>query len=451
MNIKHEVVNFSGINKIYIYVEIVDEYEFGEELLKPDKSYNFLNKLKDYVSKKISFKKDDIAVLVVNGVLIGAISLGVFTNAVNNEIKKQSEYSNKANYEVAIDYKNKEDKDKAKELELQKSELNLQEDTVKTNETVATESAQNNVITPASTTTTAKSNVVNNTTKNVATSATITQAPTPVVTTPTVTTGQTIRLNTNGTVVTMNLEEYIVGVVAAEMPASFQVEALKAQAIAARTFAMKKTSEGAILLNSTSNQVYKSESQLKQMWGGSYTTYYNKIKSAVDSTKGLVLTYNGKYIDAVYHSMSNSKTELPKYVWGYSAPYLQSVSSDWDTKVSNFEVSTNVTYATLSSKLGVTINKNTEFKILSETVSGRVDSIKIGDGTYSGVKIRSLLGLRSTDFTIVKGDTSVTITTKGYGHGVGMSQYGANEAAKEGYTYSQILNHYYTGVAIVRK
>lgn len=448
MNIKHEVVNFSGVDKIYIYVEIDDEYEFGEELLKPENHDSLLGKLKDYVVKKVNFKKDDMAVLIVNGVLIGAISLGVFTNALDDQFKNNSEYGAKTNYEVAINYENKDQKDKEKELELQKENIQLEKKEVKTDTVLPTTAADTTAIKEVATTTAAAPNVA-------PIIATTTVTPTPVVTTTTptktVTTGHTIKLNTNGTVATMNLEDYIVGVVASEMPASFQPEALKAQAIAARTYAMKKTADGSVLQNSTANQVYKSESQMKQMWGSSYTTYYNKIKNAVDSTQGLVLTYNGKYIDAYYHAISNSKTEMPKYVWGSSIPYLQSVSSNWDTKVKGFQVSTNITYATLSSKLGKTINKNTEFKILSETVSGRVENIKIGDSTYSGVKLRSLLGLRSTDFSIVKGDTSVTVTTKGYGHGVGMSQNGANEAAKEGYTYKQILQHYYTGVSIVKK
>lgn len=448
MNIKHEVVNFSGVDKIYIYVEIDDEYEFGEELLKPENHDSLLGKLKDYVVKKVNFKKDDMAVLIVNGILIGAISLGVFTNALEDQFKNNSEYGSKTNYEVAINYENKDQKDKEKELELQKEIIQLEKKEVKTDAILPTTATNTTAIKEVATTTAAAPKAAPITATATPTPAVTTQAPAP---TKTVYTGHTIKLNTNGTVVTMNLEDYIVGVVASEMPASFQTEALKAQAIAARTYAMKKTADGSVLQNSTANQVYKSESQMKQMWGSSYTTYYNKIKNAVDSTQGVVLTYNGKYIDAFYHSISNSKTEMPKYVWGSSMPYLQSVSSNWDTKVKGFEVSTNITYSKLSSKLGKTINKNTEFKILSETVSGRVESIKIGDSTYSGVKLRSLLGLRSTDFSIVKGDTSVTVTTKGYGHGVGMSQNGANEAAKEGYTYKQILQHYYTGVAIVKK
>ncbi|MDF2865441.1 MAG: stage sporulation protein [Clostridia bacterium] len=436
MNIKHEVVNFSGVDKIYIYVEIADQFEFGEEFLKPDENHGFLDKLKAYVNQEVHFKKDDMAVLIINGVLIGAISLGVFTNALDNKIKENTSYASKTNYEVAIDYKNKEDKDKAKELEIQKENIELQKAEAKVEDIVATEAAVKTVNAAEVT----KSTVVTNPTTPVQTQTANIKP-----------TGQTIRLSTNGNVITINLEDYVIGVVASEMPVTFQPEALKAQAIASRTFAMKKTSEGAILINSTSNQVHKSESQMKQMWGSSYTTNYNKIKSAVDSTQGLVLTYNGKYIDALYHSISNSKTEMPKYVWGSNLPYLQSVNSNWDTKVKGFETSTDISYSTLSSKLGKTINKNTEFKILSETVSGRVENIKIGDSTYSGVKLRSLLGLRSTDFNIVKGDNSVTVTTKGLGHGVGMSQNGANEAAKEGYTYKQILQHYYTGISIVKK
>jgi stage II sporulation protein D len=434
MNIKHEVVNFGGVDKIYIYVEVADEVEFGEEFLHPDENHGFLNKLKEYVTQEVTFEKSDMAVLIVNGILIGAISLAVFTNANENIIKENTQLANQQNYEVAIDYKNKEDKDKAKELELNKSSIILEENAVKAPE----------VIVPA-VTTPAKTVYVSQKTSTPA------KVTTPAKATTLAATGTTIKLSTNGTVETMNLENYVIGVVASEMPVTYQVEALKAQAIAARTFAMKKTSQGVILLNSTTHQTFKSESQLKTAWGSSYTANYNKIKSAVNATQGMVLTYGGNYIDAFYHTMSNSKTEMPRYVWGSNVPYLQSVSSNWDTSAKNFVSSVNITYATLSSKLGKTVNQNTEIKVLSETASGRVENIKIGDSTYSGVKLRSLLGLKSADFTFTKGAASVTVTTRGIGHGVGMSQYGANEAAKEGYSYDRILKHYYTGVAIVKK
>ena len=436
MDIKHETINFNGVNKIYIYVEIVDEYEFGEEFLNPDENTGFLDKLKTYVNQKVEFKKDDVATLIINGVLIGAISLGVFTNASQNQVLQNTQLANQQSYEQALDYKNKADKDKAKEIEVSKNNIALEEASVKAAEVVVPEVV--NVPAP----------VIAAPVKT----ATVAKVVAPVkVATPAATTGTTIKSSTNGVVTTMNLEDYVIGVVASEMPVTFHAEALKSQAIAARTFAMKKASQGITLINSTANQTFKSESQLKTLWGSSYTTNYNKIKSVVNATQGLVMTYNGKYIDAFYYTMSNSKTEMPIYVWGSNVPYLQSVSSNWDTNVKGFESSINISYSTLSSKLGKTINKGTEFKVLSKTVSGRVENIKIGDSTYSGVKLRSILGLKSTDFTIVKGDTNVAITTKGSGHGVGMSQNGANGAAKEGYSYDRILKHYYTGVSIVKK
>ena len=257
-----------------------------------------------------------------------------------------------------------------------------------------------------------------------------------------------INLNNKGVITSIELEEYIVGVVAAEMPASFNVEALKAQAIAARTYTVKKASAGKTLVNSTLDQVYNTLDEMKSKWGSSFSTYYNKIKGAVSSTKGLVITYNGKYIDALYSSMTNGKTEQPEYVWAYSYPYLKCVSSSWDKNVKGFEVVKNLEYATVSKALGQTVTKDTVIEILSYTISGRVDKIKIGDKTYTGVEIRTKLGLRSTDFTIVLNDNNISVTTRGFGHGVGLSQYGANEMAKQGYTYDKILHHYYTGITI---
>lgn len=443
MDIRHESIKVNGVKKIYIYVEVADEYEFGEEFLKSGKNTSFLDKLKAYVNQEVKFDKNDAAVLIVNGVLIGAISLGVFTNSITTQVKENTTQPTETSYQVAQDYLNKSEKEKMKALSQVKEYTEVAKTEAIVNETVATTAPA-----PA-TETVAPIAVTNAETPKVATAVkTTTTANT--VATPVATTGQTIKLNTNGTVVTMNLEDYVVGVVASEMQPTFQVEALKSQAIVARTFAMNKTSQGVVLLNSTAHQTFKSEAQLKKLWGNSYTTNINKIKSAVTSTKGMVLKYNGKYINAMYHAISNSKTEMPKYVWGSNVPYLQSVSSNWDTKVKGYEVSTNISYDKLSAKLGKTINKDTVFTVLSETVSGRVENIKIGDTTYSGVKLRSLLGLRSTDFTITKGATEITVTTRGFGHGVGMSQSGANEAAKEGYTYDKILKHYYTGVSIVK-
>jgi len=217
----------------------------------------------------------------------------------------------------------------------------------------------------------------------------------------------------------------------------------------ARTYAMKKASKGITLVNSTSHQVYNSVEQMKVKWGSSYSTYYNKIKNAVNDTKGKVLKYNGEYIEALYFSMSNGKTELPTYVWSTNYPYLQVVSSSWDENISAAKYTVTMSYKELSNKLGVTVDNNSEIKVLSKTAGDRVNEVSIAGKTFSGVKVRSLLGLRSADFEITKTSSGVKIITKGFGHGVGMSQYGANGAAKAGYTYKQILNHYYSGASLV--
>lgn len=242
---------------------------------------------------------------------------------------------------------------------------------------------------------------------------------------------------------TIELEEYIVGVVGAEMPASFNKEALKAQAVLARTYALKSIKNNTRLTDSSSTQNYKSVDELKNMWNTSFNTYYQKIVSAVNETKGIVLTYKGDLIEAVYHSTSNGKTEDAVNVWGNSFPYLVSVESNYDNTNPSFLKDQFISYAEISNKLSMNINIDTNFEILSKTIGDRVDVIKINDVSYSGVEVRSLLGLRSADFSIIKNENGVVFQTKGYGHGVGMSQYGANGMAKNGYNYSQILSHYY--------
>ena len=244
---------------------------------------------------------------------------------------------------------------------------------------------------------------------------------------------------------TIELEEYITGVVASEMPALFHPEALKAQAIIARTYALKAISKGQILSDTNSTQNYEDESQLKSIWGSNYNTYYNKVRDAVNSTKGMYLTHNGTYIEAVYHSTSNGKTEDSSNAWGNYFPYLISVSSEYDNLNPSFMVSTNYSYDKLSTLLGIEVNSDTEFTVIDKTIGDRVKTISVNDKIYTGVNFRNILGLRSADFSIEKDDTGIIITTKGYGHGVGMSQYGANGMAKNGYSYVQILNHYYPG------
>ena len=257
-----------------------------------------------------------------------------------------------------------------------------------------------------------------------------------------------VSVRRGGSVVKIELEEYVTGVVGAEMPASFNVEALKAQAVIARTYALKANSRGTVLSDNESSQSYKSNDQLKSLWGSSYNTYYNKVKGAVDSTRGMYLTYNGSYIEAVYHSTSNGRTEDSSNVWGNSFPYLVSVDSPYDSSNPSYLKTVSFSYSDISKKLGVIITSDTDFIINGRTSGNRVGSISVGEVTFTGVDFRNKLGLRSADFDIEKNNDGVLITTRGYGHGVGMSQYGANGMAKAGSSYRDILFHYFPGVSL---
>lgn len=250
----------------------------------------------------------------------------------------------------------------------------------------------------------------------------------------------------NGSMEKLDLEEYVIGVVAAEMPASFNIEALKSQAVLARTYALKSKQTGRKLTDTVSTQAYIDSSQMKNKWGNDYLKYYNKIKKAVETTKGMYITYNGLIIDAVYHSTSNGYTEDAVQVWGYSLPYLKSVESPWDKNTSSYKKVKEFKIEDILRIFGIA--HLDEIEIISRNSSGRVISLKIGDNTYTGVDFRNLLSLRSTDFDIEKTENSLKITTRGYGHGVGMSQYGANEMAKKGSVYSTIIKYYYSGVKI---
>ena len=252
----------------------------------------------------------------------------------------------------------------------------------------------------------------------------------------------------DGRVVSLELEDYVTGVVGAEMPALFSSEALKAQSVIARTYALKANSVGRVLSDNESTQSYKDNGELASLWGDNYSSYYSKIKDAVNSTSGVYLTYNGQFIEAVYHSTSNGRTENSSNVWGNYYPYLVSVDSVYDNINPSFSISKSFSYSELSSKLGFGVNGDSEFNILDYTSGGRVNNISIDGHLFSGVSFRSMLGLRSADFDIVKNDDGVVITTRGYGHGVGMSQYGANGMAKAGYSYRDILLHYYPGVSL---
>ena len=248
----------------------------------------------------------------------------------------------------------------------------------------------------------------------------------------------------------LDLEEYVVGVVAGEMPASFEIEALKAQAIAARSYALSKietSTESYDLVTDITNQVYITTEDMQEKWGEDYDFYYDKIKNAVWATKNLVMEYEGDVISAYYFAMSNGSTEDVSLVFGESRDYLKSVDSSWDESVKNFSVTTTFTKEEFCSKLSIDCS-NITIGAIDRSSTNRVNTIVINDKEFKGTTLRTLLGLRSTDFTIDIAD-DIKITTKGYGHGVGMSQYGANEMAKNGASYEEILNHYYKDIDIV--
>ena len=252
-------------------------------------------------------------------------------------------------------------------------------------------------------------------------------------------------------IININLEDYIIGVVAAEMPASFELEALKAQAVAARTFAMYKKETRNLdydLIKGVKDQAYKDNKILLAQWKVNFFTNYLKIRQAVEETQGQVLTYNGEVINAFYFSMSNGYTENCELVFAQDLPYLNSVSSKWDNEsLNNYSYTITFSKEDFCCSLGITCD-SVEVQDITRSDSNRVLTITINNQTFKGTEMRSKLGLRSTDFDIVMNESDVTITTRGYGHGVGMSQYGANGMAKEGYSYEEIVKYYYQNTEI---
>lgn len=248
----------------------------------------------------------------------------------------------------------------------------------------------------------------------------------------------------NGKDVTIELEEYLIGVVGSEMPASFAKEALKAQAVAARTFVAKRNFE---VDDTTASQVFQDDSQLKQVWKESYDENKKRIEEAVTETQGEVLTYQGELITAAFFSSCNGYTNNSEDYWSNSSPYLRSVESAWDKSVSGNKQTKELSLTDLSNALGFqntvkSIGKPEYYK------NGYVKSIVIDGIKFSGREIREALSLRSSAFEIKLNKQTVHITTEGFGHGIGMSQYGAKAMAEAGYDYKKILKHYYTDVEI---
>lgn len=276
-----------------------------------------------------------------------------------------------------------------------------------------------------------------------------------------------VRISKTGEIVAMDINDYLRGVVPSEMPPSYNIEALKAQAVVARTYTYRKMmshgegDDADMCDNHTHCQAFYDKDTLFSIWrkrGFSeelIKEYWNKINEAVVSTQDQVITYNGGYIKAFFHASSPYKTENIDQIWGgEKLPYLVSVENkekeDYANRTSQVTVSFSDFVTKIKEKYGkeVTIDECKSTCINEYTTSGRVKNIKVGEQVISAENLRTMFALKSTDFTININDENITFNVTGYGHGVGMSQVGADTYASEGYSYIDIIKHYYTGVEI---
>lgn len=255
-----------------------------------------------------------------------------------------------------------------------------------------------------------------------------------------------------GQITEIPFEDYIKGVVASEMPTTFELEALKAQAVASRSYATYQMNGNKAkdydVTNTTTNQVYKTESQLKQAWKDEYPQKINKIKKAVTETENQILTYNNQVVNAMFFSTSTGVTENSEEIFSSKVPYLRSVASKWDEESPSYQDTYKLTLNDFYNKLSLPYNQTLTITNIEKTTTGRTKNLNINGQTINGRQLAQKLSLRSNYFDITQNENNITITTKGFGHGVGMSQYGANGMAKQGYKYDQILKYYYQNTEI---
>ena len=259
------------------------------------------------------------------------------------------------------------------------------------------------------------------------------------------------------TVSVMAAKDYVFGVVAAEMPALYDTEALKAQAVAAYTLACRRRADNKdksydITTDYTVDQSYISKADAEKRWGDKAAEYSKKIESAVAAVENLAVTYGGEPITAVYHAISSGRTEDCRDIWGGSLPYLKPVSSPGDKLAPDYTSEVKVSAEELQKKLGDECKLSGDpaayFGEPKRTESGSVLTVPVCGTDISGGKIRSIFDLRSLNYSVKYADGSFTFTVRGYGHGVGMSQYGADYMAKQGNNFKEILTYYYTGCKV---
>lgn len=260
--------------------------------------------------------------------------------------------------------------------------------------------------------------------------------------------------NRSGNLQQLTLREYLVGVVLAEMPADFESEALKAQAVVARTYTCKrmegsKHDAAAVCMDSGCCQGYRSPAEYLELGGKQAAV--DKVRRAVEDTDALVLRYDGRLIDATYFSCSGGSTEDAVAVWGQDVPYLQAVESPGEEEAPRFTDAVEFSAAEFAERLGLSSGGDPSdwFGEVTHTDGGGVDTMVIRGREFSGTELRSKLGLRSTALEISVDGGNITVTTRGFGHRVGMSQYGAQAMAEGGSGFREILAHYYTGAELV--
>lgn len=274
----------------------------------------------------------------------------------------------------------------------------------------------------------------------------------------------TLTIQDGDTTEQMTLERYLTGVVRGEMPAAFEMEALRAQAAAERSYVYYQLAVGRkdahpdadFCTDHTCCSAYLSETAAREKWGGDFAPWNTRVEQAVSDTDGQVVLYNGRPILAVFHSSSAGRTAAAGDVWSGDLPYLVSVDSpEGEETVPNYYSTVTFTAAEAKEKL---LAAHPELKLsgtpdrwfgaAAENGSGRVETVSVGGTDIEGTELRRIFGLRSACFTVAADSESVTFRVTGYGHGVGMSQYGANQLAREGKTWQEILEWYYTGATV---
>lgn len=273
-------------------------------------------------------------------------------------------------------------------------------------------------------------------------------------------------------VVRLELEDYLVGVVAAEMPARFHIEALKAQAVAARTFTVKRlrrfggagsryTAAADISDDPAEGQAWMSIGQMKKKWGVlSYQGQLTRIQSAVSETAGVLAAYQGQLIEAIYHSTCGGRTEAAVDVWGRPFPYLIEVDCGYDSHAPHYRETVRIPVERAAAAFGIRLSKSQVqaalgsgqqlFRVVSATGTGRARQVFFAGAVLDGERFRKALNLLSPRFRYAMNKSELVITTIGYGHGVGLCQYGADGLAKSGKGFTEILQYYYPGTALVK-